>query len=90
MRPYRNTQRQQEQFQQEKKQCKFCAGNVKWIDYKDPALLRAFVSMQGKIYPPRKTGTCAKHQRILAQSIKRARFMALMPYTMNKQSSFAH
>ncbi|MEK7519641.1 MAG: 30S ribosomal protein S18 [Patescibacteria group bacterium] len=87
-RPYRNTPQRLEAFQQEKKQCRFCAANVKWIDYKDTALLRTCVSMQAKIYPPRRTGTCAKHQRMVAESVKRARFMGLMPYTINKDSSF--
>ena len=58
------------------------------MDYKDAALLRKFVSMQAKMSPPRKTGTCAKHQRLLAESIKRARFMALMPYTVNQEQNF--
>ena len=78
----------QEEFKQEKKACYFCSNNVKWIDYKDTALLRKFVSMQAKMYPPRKTGTCAKHQRLLAESVKRARFMALMPYTVNQEQNF--
>lgn len=51
------------------------------IDYKDAETLRRFMSGQAKIYPPRKTGTCAKHQRILARAIKRARFFGLVPYT---------
>ena len=55
---------------------------------KTTALLRKFVSMKAKMYPPRKTGTCAKHQRLLAESIKRARFMALMPYTVNQEQNF--
>ncbi len=63
------------------KQCLFCSRSVKEIDYKDTDLLKRFISSQAKIYPPKKTGTCAKHQRMLARAIKRARYMALLPYT---------
>ena len=65
----------------EKKQCYFCTTNRVRLDYKDGELLRRFMSAQAKIYPPRKTGTCAHHQRALARAIKRARFLALVPYT---------
>jgi len=51
------------------------------IDYKDLALIRRFISDRGKIDPRRKSGTCAKHQRMLTTALKRARFMALLPYT---------
>lgn len=79
-----------EDFAKEKKQCRFCSTNTLWIDYKDPAFLRSFVSMQAKMYPPRKTGTCAKHQRQLANAVKRARYMALLPYTIDRKQHFAH
>jgi len=62
------------------KQCYFCSQNLLDIDYKDVELLRRFVSGQAKIIDPRHTGTCAKHQRKLAQAVKRARFMALLPF----------
>lgn len=62
-------------------QCYFCTTNRDVIDYKDAETLRKFMSGQARIYPPRKTGTCAKHQRRLARAIKRARFMGLVPYT---------
>lgn len=62
------------------KSCYFCQENLKYIDYKDAATLRNFLSGQGKILPPRRTGTCHKHQRMLAQAIKRSRFMALLPF----------
>ncbi len=78
----------EDQFKKEKKQCHFCQNNIKWIDYKDTHLLRGFVSMQAKMYPRQKSGTCAKHQRMLAESVKRARFMSLMPYTINMTSNF--
>jgi len=63
-----------------KKQCFFCTENVQDIDFKDIEFLSRFVSSQAKIIDPRYTGTCAKHQRRLARAIKRARFMALLPY----------
>jgi len=53
---------------------------VEVIDYKDPVKLRRYISDRGKIEPRRKTGTCAKHQRALAEAIKRARHLALLPY----------
>ena len=61
-------------------QCFFCSQNLKNIDYKDTEILRRFVSGQGKIVDPRYSSTCAKHQRALAQAIKRARYMALLPF----------
>lgn len=61
-------------------QCFFCSQNLEKIDYKEAELLRRFVSGQAKIVDPRYTGTCAKHQRKLAQAIKRARFLGLLPY----------
>ncbi|MCX6023607.1 MAG: 30S ribosomal protein S18 [Chloroflexi bacterium] len=64
-----------------RKVCAFCVDKVKHIDYKEPMKLRRFVSDRGKIEPRRKTGTCARHQRPLATAIKRARHVALMPYT---------
>jgi small subunit ribosomal protein S18 len=64
-----------------RKVCSFCAEKVDSIDYKNTAKLRRYISDRGKIEPRRKTGTCAKHQRALAQAIKRARHLALMPYT---------
>ena len=69
-------------IQQDQKQCYFCTTNRDVIDYKEAEMLRKFMSSQAKIYPPRKTGTCAHHQRQLARAIKRARFLALVPYTM--------
>ncbi|MBI2047601.1 MAG: 30S ribosomal protein S18 [Candidatus Liptonbacteria bacterium] len=61
-------------------QCFFCSQNMKEIDYKETELLKKFVSGQGKIIDPRHTGVCAKHQRILSQAIKRARFMGLLAF----------
>jgi len=61
-------------------QCFFCSQNLKEINYKDVELLKRFISSQAKIIDPKHTGTCAKHQRKLAQAIKRARYLGLLPF----------
>lgn len=61
--------------------CQFCADKTVLIDYKAIDLLRRFVSEDGKIRPRRQTGTCARHQRELAHAVKRARHIALLPFT---------
>jgi len=61
--------------------CSFCVEKVQKIDYKDVGRIRRYISERGKIDPRRKSGTCAKHQRMLTAALKRARFMALLPYT---------
>ncbi len=67
-------------YRKKKKVCQLCAG--KQIDYKDIESLKKFVSMdKGKILPRRITGTCAKHQRQVANEIKKARFIAILPFT---------
>ena len=63
-----------------KKVCSFCVDHMEYTGYKDGAKLRRFISERGKILPRRVTGTCAHHQRALTVAIKRARYMALMPY----------
>lgn len=68
-------------FAPRRKVCAFCLEKTKVIDYKDVATLRRFVTDRGKIRSRRKTGTCAKHQRRLAVAIKRARHLALLPFT---------
>jgi small subunit ribosomal protein S18 len=65
-----------------RKVCRFCADKME-IDYKNINLLRALVTEKGKILSGRITGTCAKHQRELAMAIKRARMLALLPFTSN-------
>lgn len=65
-----------------KKVCAFCADANKALDYKDVALLKKYVSERGKILPRRITGNCAKHQRALTVAVKRARHVALLPYTV--------
>lgn len=69
-----------------KKICRFCADSELKIDYKDVKLLRSFVSERGKIIPRRIVGTCASHQRQLCEAIKRARHIALLPYSGSIQS----
>ena len=64
-----------------RKVCAFCVDKVDWIDYKSANRLRRFVSERGKILPRRTTGTCASHQRSLTHAIKRAREIALLPFT---------
>ncbi|MDD2579123.1 MAG: 30S ribosomal protein S18 [Clostridia bacterium] len=64
-----------------RKVCNFCADKVEHINYKDLGRLRKFVSERGKILPKRMSGNCAHHQRELTIAIKRARHVALLPYT---------
>ena len=68
------------EFQRRKKKvCMMCTG--KQVDYKDPETLKRYVNEKGKIVSRRVTGNCARHQRVIATAIKRARAIALMPYT---------
>jgi small subunit ribosomal protein S18 len=64
-----------------RRQCNFCADKVEHIDYKEIPRLRRYVTERGKILPRRITGNCAHHQRQLTTAIKRARVIALLPYT---------
>lgn len=64
-----------------RKVCSFCVDKIGAIDYKDVAKLRRFISERGKILPRRVTGTCARHQRDLTVAIKRARHLALLPFS---------
>ena len=66
---------------QHRKVCSFCVEKVQYIDYKEVSRLRRFISERGKILPRRVTGTCAKHQRPLTVALKRARQIALIPFT---------
>ena len=61
--------------------CQFCADKLLVIDYKKTDLLRKYITEEGKIRPRRQTGTCAKHQRVLATAIKRARHIGLLPFS---------
>lgn len=67
-----------EPFRRKKKICQMCAG--KSVDYKDVDIVRKYINEKNKIVPRRVTGACAKHQRFIATQVKRARFMALIPY----------
>lgn len=64
-----------------KKFCRFCMDKVKSIDYKDVKRLESFITERGKIVSSRFSGNCAKHQRRIAEAIKKARFISLIPYT---------
>ena len=61
--------------------CSFCVDKVDYVDYKDVAKLRKYITERGKILPRRISGNCAKHQRCVTEAIKRARIVALLPYT---------
>lgn len=61
-------------------QCFFCSQNLKEIDYKEVELLKRFISGQAKIIDPKHNGVCAGHQRLLTRAVKRARFLALLPF----------
>ena len=65
-----------------KKVCAFCASEAKAIDYKDVETLKNYISERGKIFPRRVTGNCARHQRAITTAVKRARNIALLPYTV--------
>jgi len=70
----------QRRFSYYKKQCNFCRKKIDIIDYKDASLLMRYLTPWTKMKSARDTGTCRKHQRRLAEAIKRARFLGLMPY----------
>ncbi len=74
-------ERKDKRFFTKRKVCKFCTEPVK-IDYKDHDLLSSFITERRKILPRRSSGLCARHQRVLAAAIKRARTMALLPFTV--------
>lgn len=63
------------------KACHFCINGIDELDYREVRVMQKFLSSYAKILPRKKTGVCTKHQRMLAQAVKRARFMALVPYT---------
>lgn len=64
-----------------RRNCQFCSEKATFVDYKDINRLRRFVTERGKILPRRVSGNCARHQRVLAVAVKRARELALLPYT---------
>ncbi len=67
-----------EYYKRRRRVCQLCAG--KTLDYKEVPIITKYINDKGKISPRRSTGTCAKHQRIVAREVKRARFMALIPF----------
>lgn len=77
--PYRSTGHKT--VYQRRKVCRFCVDKSLAIDYKNEGILQYFITERGKIIPRRISGTCAKHQRQLTRAIKRARNVAIMPYT---------
>ncbi|MES2365472.1 MAG: 30S ribosomal protein S18 [Sulfuriferula sp.] len=79
----KNTKRREgsRQLFKRRKFCRFTVEGIKWVDYKDVDILKDFVAENGKIIPARITGTKTRYQRQLSTAIKRARFLALMPYT---------
>lgn len=74
---------QKKRGRRKKRVCAFCVDKIDHIEHKDTAKLRRFVSERGKILPRRITGNCAKHQRALTIAIKRARHIAILPYTQD-------
>ncbi len=68
-------------MRQRKRFCRFCTDKLKIIDYKDVKMLESLIKERGKIIPSRFSGNCAKHQRRVAEAIKKARFISLLPYT---------
>jgi small subunit ribosomal protein S18 len=81
VRESRDAQKPFRAHRKRKKVCIFCADKIDYIDYKDVAKLRKFTSERAKILPRRISGACAKHQRQITVAIKRARVVALMPFT---------
>ena len=70
-------------FFRRRKICKFTSEGIEYIDYKDVNLLRGYIPERGKVLPRRISGTSARHQRMLAKAIKRARHLALLPYVID-------
>ncbi len=83
-RPNAPRRRGRPRFFTRRRVCAFCVEHVSSIDYKDVSRLRRYISERARMDPRRKTGTCAKHQRTLAQAIKRARHVALLPFTQGQ------
>ncbi len=75
-----NTQKTTTNLNSKERYCFFCAHNMDHVDYKNANLIRRFTSSYGKIAPRKRSGVCSQHQRKLAEAIKRARIMALLPF----------
>lgn len=81
MSAYQKRSPQRRKFYSRPKVCKFCTDKNVELDYKNTELLRRYITEEGKIRPRRQTGSCARHQRAVAKEIKRARQIALLPFT---------
>lgn len=81
MASFTGSRRERKKYVPKRKVCPFCVDRSRKIDYKEVDALRRFISDRGKMEPRHRTGVCAKHQRILSVTLKRARFLALLPYT---------
>ena len=79
--PRPKVKKKKKTFFRRRKVCRFCADKMDTVDYKDVRFLQQYIVERAKILPRRISGTCAKHQRIVQQAIKRARHLALLPYT---------
>lgn len=77
-----NARREKRRYVPKRKVCPFCVDKSRKIDYKQADTLRRFISDRGKIEARHRTGVCAKHQRLLSTALKRARYLALLPYTV--------
>lgn len=80
-RPAAGGPRRRGPFRPRRKVCRFCVDKVEHVDFKQVQVIRTFVTERGKILSSRITGNCAKHQRQLSRAIKRARYLALLPFT---------
>ena len=78
-RPVASKRKKRSRFREQAK-CRFCRGKIRDVDYKDIAVLGKLTTQQGKIFSRKRGGNCAHHQRSCMRAIKRARFLALMPY----------
>jgi small subunit ribosomal protein S18 len=73
--------RKRGKFFRRRKICRFCVDKVEWIDYKDTKTVQQYIVERSKILPRRISGTCSRHQRMVQQAVKRARHIALIPFT---------
>lgn len=80
MRPRGRSKRRRKGVFRRRKVCRFCADKIDTVDYKDVKFLQQYIVERSKILPRRISGTCAKHQRLVQQAIKRARHLALLPF----------
>lgn len=79
--PANKTNPKKRTFFRRRKVCKFCVDKIDYVDYKDVRLIQQYILERAKILPRRISGTCARHQRLVQQAIKRARHLALVPFT---------